>query len=578
MAKFLIGVLTGVILVGLILIIVVFALFNARGKPPDVADNSVLVLSLNGEIPERAPVEFPFPLFGERPTATVENVWMMLRKAAADSRVKAVVLQPEGLDAGWGKLAEIRADLEQFRKSGKPLVAFLKTPGLREYYLATAADRIYLGPQDPMMVKGLRAEIMFFKNTLSKIGVNVEIEHAGKYKDFGDMFTRTNMSPETREVLNSILDDRYGAIVTRIAQGRRKTADEVRAIIDTGPFSAGQALATGLVDELRFEDQVFGELKSRLKVADLKKLTVDKYLRIPAGSLGLEGKQRVALLVAEGAITRGDPGDTGISESGITSEGFVRLLRQVANDALIKGVVVRIDSPGGEVTASDDIWREMNLLSKKKPTVISMSDVAASGGYYMAMTGDPIVAYPGTLTGSIGVVFGKPDLHGLYDKLGITKDSLKRGRFADIDSDYKALSPEERRKLREGIDESYKEFVTKVAQARHRKFEQVEPVSQGRVWLGSQARQNGLVDELGGLDRAIELVKQKAKIPASDKVAIVNYPPRRSIFDVIFKKPVEESVEAKLGPRLSKLLRSAQAKLWMRGGMLRLMPYSLELR
>ena len=198
----------------------------------------------------------------------------------------------------------------------------------------------------------------------------------------------------------------------------------------------------------------------------------------------------------------------------------------MGNDAGIQGVIVRIDSPGGEVFASDDIWREMNLLSKKKPMVISMSDVAASGGYYIAMTGDPIVAYPGTLTGSIGVVFGKANLHGLYDKLGITKDMLSRGRFATIDSDYQPLTPDGREKLRSDIEDNYRSFVTKVAAARRRKFDAVEPLAQGRVWLGSQAKANGLIDELGGLDRALEIVKEKAKIPKGERVTLVTYPPQ----------------------------------------------------
>ena len=206
---------------------------------------------------------------------------------------------------------------------------------------------------------------------------------------------------------------------------------------------------------------------------------------------GAQTKNRIAYLVGQGGITRGDPDGNGLSDEGITSRGLNKLLRQVANDAQIKGVIVRIDSPGGEVTASDEIWREMHLLRQKKPVVISMSDTAASGGYYIAMTGDPILAYPGTLTGSIGVVYGKPDLHGLYDKLGITKEMLTRGRFADLDSDYKPLDEAGLAKLREGIDESYRQFVTKVAEARHRTFAQIEPVAQGRVWLGSQAKATG---------------------------------------------------------------------------------------
>jgi protease-4 len=215
----------------------------------------------------------------------------------------------------------------------------------------------------------------------------------------------------------------------------------------------------------------------------------------------------------------------------------------------------------------------MMLLRQKKPVVISMSDTAASGGYYMAMTGDSLLAYPGTLTGSIGVVYGKPDLHGLYDKLGITKDTLQRGRYASIDSDYKPLDPAELAKLREGIDESYKEFVTKVAESRKRTFQQIEPLAQGRVWLGSQAKSNGLVDELGGLDRAVELIKQKAKIPQGEKVTLVPYPPKRSLLDLIMSRSPENAAEAKLRG----LLGGWQTRIWLKGGYLRLMPYSISI-
>ena len=230
------------------------------------------------------------------------------------------------------------------------------------------------------------------------------------------------------------------------------------------------------MDELRFEDQMWGELQATSCTrGEPIKVSAEKYAKVPAERVGLEGKSRIALVVGEGDIVRGSPDDDGADESSLTSYGFDKLLRQVAGDSTIKGVVVRIDSPGGEVTASDEIWREMNLLSKKKPLVISMSDVAASGGYYMAMTGDPIVAYPQTETGSIGVVFGKPNLHGLYDKLGITKDAIQRGKHADIDSDYTSLTPDERDLLRHGIDESYHDFVAKVANARHRSVDQIEP-------------------------------------------------------------------------------------------------------
>jgi protease-4 len=578
MAKFLIGLLTGVILAVLFGVVVVFSLARlGTEKRVTVPDNATLLLQLEGEIPERPPIEFPIPFFEQQTSSTVKDVWDLLRKAAVDSRIKAVVFEPRDINAGWAKLEEIRAGLEQFRKSGKPLVAYLKGPGTREYYLATAADQIYMGPDEYLDVKGLRAAMMFFKGSLDKLGVQVEIEHAGKYKDFGDMFERTDISPETKEVMNSVLDNMYGRLLSTIGSARKKSPEEVRATLDEGPFLAKQAAAKGLVDSLRYEDQMFGELKDRLKSGEIKKISHRDYVKVTAASLGLEGKPRVAFLVGQGDITRGKLGDDGYDEDGIGAEGFNKLLRRVGSDGSIRGVIVRIDSPGGDAVASDEIWREMNLLSKKKPLVISMSDAAASGGYYMAMTGDPILAYAGTFTGSIGVVFGKPNLHGLYDKLGITQDVLLRGRFADIDSDYHALSPEARRKLREGIDNSYRDFVSKVAEARKRPYDQMEPLAQGRVWLGDQAKQRGLVDELGGIDRAIELVKERAKIGKTEKVTIVTYPPKRSIFDVAFGRTPESLFESRIAP-LAKILAKPQIKSLIRGGLLRVMPYTIEVK
>lgn len=574
MGKFLIGVAVGIALVLLSFLLLIVVALQFRERPPVIADHSVLVLRLQGELPEKPPVELPSFFGGDHAPVTVSSVWSTLDKAAADAHIQAVVVLPEGLQTGWGKLDELRMDLERFRKSGKPVFAYLRQPGTREYYVSAGADRIWIGPSDPLMLKGLRAETMYFKKTLDKIGVSVEVEHAGKYKDFGDMFTRSDMSPETREVMTGIVDDLYGNLVSRIAAGRKKTPEEVRNIIDQGPFTAPQAKHAGLVDELAFEDQMWGAIKDRLK-AEPVKVSFDKYRKVPLESVGLAGKSRVALVVAQGDIVRGDPSDDGGSETALTSYGFARLLRQVRDDTGIKGVVVRIDSPGGEVTASDEIWREMNLLSKKKPLVISMSDVAASGGYYMAMTGDPIVAYPATLTGSIGVVFGKPNLKGLYEKLGIAKDSIQRGKHADIDSDYSGLTPDERELLKKGIDESYQDFVTKVADARRRKFGDIEPVAQGRVWLGDQAKPRGLVDELGGLDRAIELVKQKAKIPPQERVNIAVYPGRRSVLDVLMKKSSQEDM---LESRVRQVVGNVPLRAWLHAGFLRAMTYWVEVR
>jgi len=573
MAKFLIGLVAGILLAGLAAIIAVFAIVRLGERPPEVRENSVLILDLEGEIHERAPLTIPLPFFEEKAPLTTSDLWRLVRTAETDSRIKAVVLMPGRIEAGWAKLQEIHASLTRLAKSGKPVAAYLRSPSTREYYLATAAGRVYMSPEDLLDLKGLRAELTYFRGTLDKLGVQVEIEHAGKYKDYGDMFTRTAMSPETREVLNSILDELYAHLAQSVAAGRKKTPEEVRAIIDDGPFLARQALSRGLVDSLLYEDQALSEVAQKTAVGPLSRVNARSYLRAVAAADALGGPNRAALVVGEGSITRG-PATEFEADGGIRAPQFIQTLRQVGRDPGIRAVVVRIDSPGGDSFASDEIWREMNALSKRKPLVFSLSDEAASGGYYIAMTGDPVVAYPGTFTGSIGVFFGKVNLRGLYDKLGIRKQLLTRGRFAAIDSDYEPLSEAARRKLREGVEDNYRAFVQKVAEARKRKFEEVEPLAQGRVWLGTQAKRNGLVDELGGLDRAVELVREKAKIPRAQRITLVVYPPKRSLFEKLMSRSSQST-----GPEwLRAFLRRWPVTVFTNGGFLRLMPYSITVK
>ena len=283
-------------------------------------------------------------------------------------------------------------------------------------------------------------------------------------------------------------------------------------------------------------------------------------------------------LTAQAFVIRAPAGCGGVEpfsgELFLGSGALSRTLSELADDASVDAVVLRVDSPGGSALASDLILREVERLKEKKPVVVSMSDVAASGGYYIAMSGDPVLAYPGTITGSIGVVFGKANLRGLYDKLGITKDVISRGDFATIDSDYRPLTEVERRKLRDGIEAHYRSFVQKVADARKRKFEEIASVAEGRVWTGSDAKANGLVDELGGLDRAIELVKKRANIPAGEEIQLVTYPPRRTIFEVIFGT----AQQAVIPPFVRNLIGGFDLDLWAKGGYLRIMPFSLEFR
>jgi protease-4 len=373
--------------------------------------------------------------------------------------------------------------------------------------------------------------------------------------------------------MNSILDDVYAHLTQAIGAARKKTPEQVRSIIDQGPFIARDAMSAGLIDALQYEDQVFGEIQRQLKLPALRKTPLHDYQKIPPRSLGVETGSRIAFVVAEGDIVRGDTGSLG-NQGFVASSEMTATLRRVGADSGIRGVIVRIDSPGGDGFASDEIWREMTNLSKKKPLVVSMSDLAASGGYYMAMTGDPILAYPGTLTGSIGVFYGKVDLHGLYEKLGVNKEVITRGRYAAIDSDLVPLTADERAKVRQSVDAFYQTFLQRVAAGRKRPADQIAPIAEGRVWLGSQARSNGLVDNLGGIDQAIELIKQKANLRRDDQVQLVSYPPRRSLIEELLNHQSEALSDL---PAYA-FLRRFTARSWRRGGIFQLMPYLIEVK
>lgn len=575
MKKFALGFVIGLVFAALIFMILVFAAMRLGERKVVVADNSTLVLHLEGDLPEQPRVELPLPFLEHRQPPTIMETWQLLRKAAGDSRVKALVIEPRGLSVGWAKLEELRDSIAAFKKSGKPVYAYLRGAGTREYYVATAADRIFMAPEDILDVKGLRAQLMYVKGTLDKLGVQMEFEHVGKYKDAPDMFTRTTASPETLEVMNQILDQFFGNLVDTIALGRNKAPSDIRALIDDGPFLGKAALGGGLLDALLFEDEMYGQLKDRLKT-ELKRISEQDYAK--AARAGQEGGTRIAYVVGQGEITRGGSRDT-ISDEGITATGLGKLLREVGNDAAIKGVILRIDSPGGDGIASDDILHEAKVLSQKKPVVISMSDLAASGGYFIAMTGDPVVAYPNTLTGSIGVFFGKVNLHGLYDKIGVNKEALSRGRFANIDTDYGPLSDEERAKLRREIEVFYQGFVQRVADGRKRPYDQVEPLAQGRVWVGAQAKQNGLIDELGGLDRAVELVRQRAKIGASEKITLVTYPPRRTIWEILWNRSDDTAVlESAIRMKAKALVGRLPIGALTHGGIMKVMPYTIDVQ
>ncbi|MCS7026897.1 MAG: signal peptide peptidase SppA [Bryobacteraceae bacterium] len=459
-------------------------------RPPAIAPGSTLVIKLEGELSERPSVD----------SLSTFELWWLLHQATSDSRIARLLIQPRALVAGWAKLAEVRQAILQFRASGKPVLATLRTPGLKDYYVASAANRITLPPSDFVDVKGLRAELLYARTLLDKFGIAPEFEAVGRYKDGPDLFTRSTMSELTREVVNELLDARMNEFVQAVAAGRNRSREEVRAWVDQGPMLAPEALRHGFVDGLEFEDLGTPAQETRLEARD--------YLRTVA-----RGERRVAIVALTGDIL--PPTWSWLLQEVMALESYGPILHALGQDPSIRGVILRIDSPGGDAVAADEIRHQVKQLAAKKPVVISLADIAASGGYAVSLAGAPVVCYPQTLTGSIGVFYGKFSLEKLYERSGIRKELLTRGRFAAIDSEARSLSPQEREKLRSSLEESYRQFVGEVAAARKMSFASVDRVAQGRIWLGEQAKQHGLVDELGGFDKAIALLRQKAGLTGS---------------------------------------------------------------
>ena len=577
MAKFLLGILSGVVLTVLTVLAMILVAATLGTPAPSVEEDSVLTIRLQGEVPEYSRTDFSFEFMRSGPRPTLLDLRDTLHHAAGDDRIRALLLDFRGLAVGWAKAQEIRWAVETFQKSEKPVFAFLSAAATSDYYIASAADRIFMPPEGVLDVKGLRVQATFYTDTLKKLGIEAELERIGKYKSAVESMTRTSMSDEYREVMNSILDDVYARFVETVAPSRGKTPGELLEILDQGPFIPPSALKAGLVDALLYADQVDDHIKEKLELEELTKVKFSQYSKSTRDLAGGDSEDEIAIVYAEGQIMRGwSEDDPFFGATVLGSDSFAKTIREVRDKEAVKAVILRINSPGGDAVASDLMWREVRLLREKKPVIVSMSDVAASGGYYIAMADNtPVLAYAGTYTGSIGVFFGKINLRGFYDKIGIKKETLTRGRYADINSDYRSLTEDERGKLRSEIKVFYKNFVEKVAQARNRDWDQIHEVAQGRVWLGSQALEQGLVDELGGLDRAIELARDAAEIDEEADIRLVPYPAPKNIFESLID-PETWTREAPLPAALrSKLAEIPNLVSLLQGGMLRIAPYSI---
>ncbi|MBI1876212.1 MAG: signal peptide peptidase SppA [Acidobacteria bacterium] len=552
-------------------------LYVVISREPAVPANATLVLPIPGQLDESREDVIGL-VRGPRPR-TVRAIVDNLRKAKTDARIRGVMIAPSGLQTPfWAKLQEIRDAIVDFRKSGKPAIAYLEDGLEREYYLATACDRIFLMPTSILELNGLASYDLFLRGTFDKIGTYPDMLAVGEYKTAINLFTEKGYTTAHRDMAASLNRDLYDQLVGAIAEGRRKNVAEVRALLDQGPFLPEEALRVGLIDDLAYEDQI--DDKVQMGTREWRRVTAEEYDGVRPSSLGLNRGPRVAVIYAVGVINTGRSGWSPSDGPVVGSETLIDYVRKARGDSSVRAIVLRVDSPGGSAVASDSIWREL-LITRQgrsaKPVVISMSDLAASGGYYISMAGSDIVAQPGTLTGSIGIYSGKMVTEGTFAKLGATIDGVKNGRFADMQSPVRAYSPEERAKILEQMQAYYDQWIEKIAESRGMTPERVDAVAQGRVWTGKQARQIGLVDDLGGLDRAVALAKQRAKIAADQEVEIVVYPPRRSVYELLLEQ-FSSLEQAGLGRWLGMNDRralgalTAPMRLFRRGELLALMP------
>jgi protease IV len=549
-------------------------LFAAIGREPQVASGSTLVLRIGGDLAETEPGGVLGPFLESAPT--VRGIVETLRKAKVDSRISSVILKPSGPAALWGKVQEVRDAIADFRRSGKPIIGYLEYGGEQEFYLASACDKVFLMPAASLDLTGMASYELFLRGMLDKIGAFPDALHIGEYKTASNTFTEKTMTPAHREMAVSLNTDLYEQLVRGIAEGRRKSEAEVRSLIDHGPFLPEDALRAGLIDDLAYEDELDDKVK--LSPGKVRFIDINEYRGVSAGGLGLNRGPQVAIIYAAGIIASGKSSYDSPAGSVVGSDTIVEYLRKARGDNAVKAIVLRIDSPGGSAIASDVIWREVMLTKNQKPVIASMSDVAASGGYYIAMPAHAIVAEPSTLTGSIGVVLTKFVINGTLQKLGINMEPVSRGRYAEMYSPIKAFTPEERTRMLENMQATYDTFVEKAAQGRNTTPEKIDAIGQGRVWTGRQAKEIGLVDELGGLERALALAKQRAKIAQDAEVELVIYPAKKTLYDLM-RDPLGASAGATRlasmfgfgNPKVMQAL-AAPLQVFRRGEPLALMP------
>ena len=498
--------------------------------------------------------------FGTSSTKTLRGLFNKLDILKNDDAIAGIIFKIDSVSVGWATLQEIRNKLHEFREAEKETIGYLESGGNAEYLLAAAMERVVLMPTGSLNLTGLRAEVLFYKGLLDKLDIQADMLAMGKYKSGVEPYMRDGMSDAFRESMTALLDDLYAQLLDHIAESRDVvTAEAVSDLIDRGPFTAEEAQQEKLVDTLQYYDELLDTLKTASPDEDVQVVKPDyeRKRQVPdmnsfAGLMQLlsmlnppqrartsTAENQIALIYANGPILP-DIDSFFASMPVITPKTLKEAFEKARTDDSVRAVVLRIDSPGGSALASDLIWREVMLTQREKPVVVSMGDVAASGGYYIAMAAGTIVAHPSTLTGSIGVFGGKLNMKGFYNKIGLTKEIIAHGQNATLYSDYGDFTPTERERVEKMMKTVYKDFVNKAATGRSKSFDEIDEIAQGRVWTGKQAKALGLVDELGGLDTALSIAKEQAGFAADDKVNLIVLPRQKPFLEELMERMVED--------------------------------------
>src|SRR5277367_420090 len=518
----------------------------AASKPARLPSNGVLVIDADGEINEQRAPDFFAELSGGG-TPVLHDYLDAIDAARNDSRIQGIIVRVAPLETGWAKLEEIRNHLIEFRKSGKPSICYMgyDVVGNPEYYLASACQQVWLVPQSMVTIRGMMAQALFMRGTLDKLKIVPEYYHIAEYKTAPNMFTEKKFTPAHREEVEGLLHSVYGQYLADASAARGIDRAKFEEILKRGPLSPKEALDAKIVDKLAYWDEVQDYFRTH--AGDWSPIPLMRYRANlksrGTGMAGGLGGDAIAVVQATGLILSGDSQVSPTQGFVMGGDTVAADLRRARKDSNIKAIVLRIDSGGGSVVASEVIRREVELAHDVKPVVVSMSDVAASGGYWISAPANKIVADPDTITGSIGVIIGKFNISGLYNMLGLNTDSIQTSDNATLFSFQQNFTPTQRARVEKSLHETYEQFTKGVAQGRGMTVEAVDKIGKGRVWTGAQAKDLGLVDELGDLNRAVEVAKQLAKIPADQHVRIVRFPEERTFLQMWLEKQKDDSAQ-----------------------------------